>query len=297
MISEMIDVVLKQFDLSSKSRSFWLGMVIIIMLIVALAAIFYLYVPVGVDWEYTFTDAARKWRDPYQNSLFTNPPWALIFLPHAFLPLKLGNAINLLLNFAVLLFVIRKFGGGTSAIMMVFTSPFILDLARTNNIDWIPALSLVVPPVFGVFLLSVKPQTLGFVALVWWREQGFTPRILVPTLTIAGLSFLVYGFWVSRLAGLPADAGLWNIAPFPLGIPLGLYLLYLAYRAKEHDDSLIFAALATVFITPYIAPYSLNTIMAMGASRYRREAFIAWVASWVYVIYTLRRNTIMFGGA
>lgn len=286
-----------QFNLASKSRTFWLGVFIITLLITVLTVVFYFYVPAGVDWEYTFSDAAKKWRDPYQNSLFTNPPWALLFLPHAFLPLQLGNAINLLLNFTVLLLIIRKFGGGTSAIMMVFTSPFILDLARTNNIDWIPALSLIVPPALGVLLLSVKPQTIGFVALVWWREKNFSPRILVPTLAIAGLSFLIYGIWVSRLAGLPDDAGLWNIAPFPFGIPLGLYLLYLAYRAKDSKDSLVFAALATTFITPYIAPYSLNTIMAMGASRYRREAFIAWVASWIYVIYTLRRNTLMFGGA
>jgi hypothetical protein len=284
--------VLAKLNLSSKPKNFWLGVGILTVLVAVLVFIFYRYAPVGVDWQETYHVAASKWRDPYDDTLFTNPPWALLLLPHAFFDLSLGNAINMLLNFAVLLLVIRRFGGGTSAILIVFTSPFIIDLARTNNIDWIPALSLLLTPTWGLLLLAVKPQSIGAVALIWWKEQKFSLRIFVPTLVVLGISFLVYGIWVTRLAGLPDHAGFWNIAPFPFGIPLGLYLLYVAYRAKDADDGVVLAALATAFLTPYVAPYSLNTVMALGASRYRREAFIVWVASWVYVIYTANRMSL-----
>jgi len=262
--------------------------------VIALVVGFYLYAPVGVDWEVTYADAARNLRDPYDGTTFTNPPWLLLFLPHAFLNLQLGNAINLIVNFAVLLLLIRKFGGGTQAILMVFTSPFIIDLARTNNIDWVPALGLLLPPTWGLVLLSTKPQSIGAVALIWWKEKNFSIRMLAPTIALLGLSLIIYGLWFTRVAGLPDGAGLWNIAPFPFGVPLGLYLLYIAYRAKDYEDGIVLAALATTFITPYVAPYSLNTVMALGASRYRREAFIVWIASWVYVIYTARRNVILF---
>ncbi|MEO1289896.1 MAG: hypothetical protein AAFV93_19235 [Chloroflexota bacterium] len=290
--------MLERLNLSSKPRSFWIAISILAILAVILVIVFYQYAPIGVDWEETYTDAARKWLDPYEDSTFTNPPWALLFLPHAFLDLRLGNAINLVLNFGVLMLVMRKFGGDVWALLLVFTSPFMLDLARTNNIDWLPALALLVPPTWGILLLSVKPQTIGAVALIWWKERNFTPRILVPTLIVTGLSFVIYGFWVTRVAGLPPQAGAWNIAPFPFGIPIGLYLLYIAYRAKDADDGVIFAAIGTAFVTPYIAPYSLNTAMALGASKYRREAFIVWIAAWIFVIYTARRQEVeaMFGG-
>jgi hypothetical protein len=256
---------------------------------------FALYLPPGVDWQATFRPAVRSWQAPYEGSLFTNPPWALLLLPHGLLSLSLSNAINLTLNFVVLALVVRRFGGGPVALALVFTSPFILDLARTNNIDWIPALALLVPPAWGLLLLSVKPQAIGMVALIWWKQQGYALRMVIPTVVAVVLSFVVYGLWVTRAEGLQGGTGLWNIAPFPFGLPLGAYLFYRAWHHTDPDDSIALAAVSTMFLTPYVAPYSLNVLMALGASRFKRQAIIVWVVCWVFVIYTIRRNAILFG--
>ena len=43
-----------------------------------------------------------------------------------------------------------------------------------------------------------------------------------------------------------------NISPWPYAIPLGLFLCYWAYR----QENILYGALATPFLTPYIALYS-----------------------------------------
>ena len=73
---------------------------------------------------------------------------------------------------------------------------------------------------------------------------------------------------------------------WPVGIPLGLYMLY---RAFKEDNELI-AAAATPFLVPYIAPYSLAGLMAMLGGRYKREVFYLYVGVWAYFIIQLRRN-------
>lgn len=264
----------------------------IALLFVALAGVFlvaaYIVAPVGVDWEQTFHPATRSLADPYTNSKFTNPPWALFFLPHAIFDLRFSNAVNLLLNATVLLLIIRRFGGSMVTILLVFTTPHFLDLMRTNNIDWIPALALLVPPAYGMALLAVKPQAIGAVVLIWWRDNNFRPYIFIPTAILLGLSFLVYGFWFNQAAGVPEISAVWNLAPFPFLIPVGAYLLYRAYRTENSDDAIALSVTATIFLTPYVAFYSVNTVIALLASRFKREAFIIWCMTWINTIYFSR---------
>ncbi|MEM6283210.1 MAG: hypothetical protein AAF787_13530 [Chloroflexota bacterium] len=240
----------------------------------------------GIDWKFTYNRAAENWRNPYNiegvadREPFTNPPWVLLLLPHAFLfPEHIGAAVNAVITVVVILLVIRRYNGGWQTALMTFTSLPFFDLMLKSNVDWIPMLALLVPPMWGLPLLAIKPHSIGAVALVWWKERNFSPWMLVPAIVIGLLSFIPYGFWVQN-AGLPWNAAAWNFAPFPYFIPIGLYMLYRAYRSEDA----FLAAAATPLLTPYIATYSVTAVFAFVGSKYKREMFIVWCAYWVYFI-------------
>lgn len=259
--------------------------------VIALGLLIYVlqaYYPPAVDWEHSFSPLSEHWRDPYLIPTFTSPPWVIALLPHAWLPLKLGNAVNLFLNIAVILAVIRRYGGGWKLMLLVFTSPNFFDLARTNNVDWIPMLALLLPNSLGLPLLAIKPQALGGAALIWWKRNNFSWKMLLPLTAVLAASFLIWGTWPLR-TGLPENAAWWNFAPWPLGILLGLYMLWRAYQANDE----IIAAAATPFLVPFIAPYSITALLALAGGKYKKEVFFAYIGFWIYVVVESRRIGMM----
>jgi len=248
-------------------------------------AVLWRVMPVGVDWEYTFSQIPAIWRNPYQLWLFTNPPWIMALLPHAWLPLRLGNAVNILLNIGLIIVAVRAAGGGRMALALTLTSPVFFDLARTNNVDWIPLLGFVIGPMWGLPLLAAKPQALGGAAVVWvadaFRRRAW--RIFLPLLAVVAISF-AWGFWPAHL-NVPKDV-MWNFAPWPWGLPLGAWLLY---RAIKNNDPYLGAA-STPFLVPYLAPYSAAGLFGLAAARWPRVAQVIWVALWMYLIVSIRRG-------
>jgi len=266
-----------------------LGAVILFLFAVGLSAI----LPVGVDWEHSYyVSDASEYRDHFKDTVYEGFGWALFFVPHAFLPLKLGNAVNFILHVVVLLMVIRRFGGQTAAILMTFTSPLFFDLARTNNIDWVSLIGFLLPAGWGITFLLTKPQAVGGAALIVWKKHNFHPKYLVPLLVLVPLSFVVFGKWIAELDTQDVRNSAWNFAPFPFMIPLGIYMLY---KAWQLDDEII-AAGATPFLVPYVAPYSLCGLLAIVAAKYPRVAFHVYIAFWVYVIVESRRLPILLDG-
>ncbi|MFC1936537.1 hypothetical protein ACFLYP_02595 [Chloroflexota bacterium] len=258
------------------------------LLLAAILYAFFQFYPLGVDWEYTFSRLSEEWRNPFVIRTFTNPPWVTLLLPHAWLPLRWGNAVNLTLNIILISAVIWKLKGGWQTMLLVFTSPVFFDLARTNNIGWVPMLAVLLPPTWGLPILAIKPHTIGGAALIWWKKAGFNFKILIPATLVIAASFAIWGWWPGKF-GLIEDAQIWNFAPWPLGIPLGLYMLY---RAWQQEDEFL-AAAATPFLTPYLAPYSIAGILAYVGSKYRRQAFFVYVAFWVFFVVESRRMAMM----
>lgn len=256
----------------------WLAKVLAGLFLVILVFILKDIYPLGIDWYGTYAKLPETWRDPYQLVAFTSPPWIMLLLPHAWLPVEWGNAINLVLNVTLILVVINRFGGGRLLMLLVFTSAPFFDLMRTNNIDWIPLLAILLPPIWGLPVLAAKPQALGGVAAIWWKRSEARLRMLIPLVVVVGVSFLVWGFWPAEIK--PVNDKPWNFAPWPFMLPLGAYLLYRSYQKND----LFMAAAATPFLVPYIAPYSVTSLLAFSGSKYRREAFIVYIAFWVYFI-------------
>jgi hypothetical protein len=242
----------------------------------------------GIDWKYTYVQAAANPLNPFVIDTFTNPPWVLLLVPHAFvLPGNVGAAVNITITLVVITLVIRRYGGNWQTLLLTVTSLPFIDLLRTSNVDWIPMLALLLPPMWGLPLLAIKPHTIGAIALIWWKQQRFSLWMFVPSVVIGLLSLVVWGLWFTG-AGLPDTVAAWNFAPFPWFVPLGVYLLYRAY----HSEDVFLAAAATPFLTPYFATYSITAIFAFVGCKYRREVFIVWCAYWCYFIITVRSQGI-----
>jgi hypothetical protein len=274
----------------------WLWGALLVALGVAMVGALSAVYPLGEDWRTAFYPAVQQFLSPYTipKEKFVGFPHVLFFLPHGFLPIELGNAVNFTLHLIVLTLLIRRYRGGWQAYAMTFTSFLFIDLARTNNVDWLPALAFLLPSRWGLVLLAAKPQILGGAALIWWKRTGFDWRFLVPTLAVFALSFVVWGWWLPNVLRL--GAGLtntfWNFSPFPLGVPIGVYLLYRAYRT---DDEVL-AACATPFFATYFAPYSLAPLLALLACRYPRMAFYVYVSFWFFFVVEARRLVLIGAG-
>lgn len=268
----------------------WLPRLVVGLTVILLVVFLKESYPIGIDWGATYSQIPGHWRDPYEIATFTSPPWVMLLLPHAWLPLEWGNAINLVLNISLIMAVIIRFRGGWPLMLLVFTSPPFFDLVRTNNVDWIALLALLVPAMWGLPILAIKPQALGGVSVIWWKQSSNKIRLLIPLIVVVVLSFLIWGMWPTQLKSV--QESVWNFAPWPFLILLGLYMLYRAYRS---DDAFL-AAAATPFLVPYLAPYSIAGLMAFSGCKYRREALIVYVAFWVYFIVEGRRLDILISG-
>src|ERR1044071_5017805 len=133
---------------------------------------------VTIDWL-VFTWAVHH---PMNNLLYTNgfvsPPWALLFLPHAFLPPTFGVNVNRILTLIMIAIVIRKRGGDGRSLLLVGTSMPLVWLMVNGNIDFVPFLGLLLPPSLGVIALSVKPQVgIGMILLYLKRYDW---KIFIP---------------------------------------------------------------------------------------------------------------------
>ncbi|KKK58372.1 hypothetical protein LCGC14_3045110, partial [marine sediment metagenome] len=67
-----------------------------VMLIALLSFVFVL--PVGRDWQTYNVATISQIQAPYDIPDFAGMPFAYFVLPHALLPIDIGNAINLALN-------------------------------------------------------------------------------------------------------------------------------------------------------------------------------------------------------
>ncbi len=264
-----------------------LSVVVLVVFLLMLLTLLQVAYPIGVDWGCTFSRVDEHWRDPYAIAAFTSPPWLVGLLPHAWLPVVWGNTINFCLNILVILAIVRRYEGGWQTLLLVFTSPVFFDLARTNNVDWIPLLSVLLPPMWALPLLAVKPHTIGGIVFVWLKRQRFDFRMFLPLCLVFVLSLIVWGTWFLDLKSVSDK--MWNFAPWPFGIPLGAFMLYRAYKS---DDEIL-AAASTPFLTPYIAPYSVTIVLVLVGCKYRREAFYVYVGFWVYFIVEARRLALM----
>lgn len=228
---------------------------------------------VTVDWL-VFTWAVHHPINGLYTQGFVSPPWALFFVPHAFLPPILGVNINRVFTLFLIAYVIRTRGGDMKSLLLVGTSMPLIWLMLNGNIDFVSFLGLLLPPSLGLIAFSAKPQAgIGMIVL-YFKRYGWKIFILLGILVI--LSFVMYGNWITHLTPTVVPGRQFQF--FPWLVPLGLYLVY---RAWLEDDE-AWAALSSLFLVPYYGFWSLTFPLALLSIKHQRTALTLWIATWVY---------------
>jgi hypothetical protein len=247
------------------------------------------FLPFAVDWHWVIRPgslAILRGESPYEVvPNFGFPPWALLpFIPLSLLPDHVGRAVFFSLSLAAFAYSIWRLGAGRLTMVGFLLSPPVIHSLLNANFDWVPLLGFCMPPVIGLFFISVKPQMGSVVGLFWlveaWRAGGtrnvlltFTPIGLVMLLT-----FLWFGFWPAHFIEVQEVSQGWNASLWPGSIPVGLALLVASLRKRE----IRFAMVASPCLSPYVLLHAWSGALASLATL-PYEMLAAVIGLWIMV--------------
>ncbi len=260
-----------------------LGLLIVSPLIVYIFAV---YLPYTVDWYDNFGLVALTPLAPYQVNTYFNPPWfALVLAPLGLLPFRIGQAINSFLNLAITALVVARYGGKRWSLVLTLTSLPFAALLLNGNVEWISMSAFLLPAQWGLIFISAKPQTGGLAALLWFKQAPNKLRFLLPLAIIIGTSLLIWRGWpTSMLANIahapPESIKDPNVSPWPWLIPIGLWLLYLAWR----QDDVLLAVSATFCLVPYFIIHTVTILFALLSTRHLRTSIVVWIFLWTFAV-------------
>jgi hypothetical protein len=241
----------------------------------------------GFDWILAFYPAVRAFlagQNPYGVGPrdFLNPPWVLPFLaPLGFLPAVWGAWIINLINLGGLVALCRKAGRLWMAAPLVLSFPMLVLLWHAQ-LDGFILWGVVFGGPLGFLFLSFKPHVGGGIALIWlwraWQMEGAwgVVRLVWPTVALAIGFTALYPNWLEAMASATTQNDSGAVGGFPWLIPMGVFLLVAAWRAKREE----LAAPSALFLSPYARIQSWIVSLALLACRYPLEGVIACAATW-----------------
>jgi len=242
---------------------------------------------VWIDQDTSFVVAPERISAPYEIAGYFNAPWGLVLMyPINLLGnLEIAVLIQLVIYFVCLTLLIYKLGGNRRMLWLVLLSPFAFDTALETNVDWIVALGLVVPPILSGPLLAVKPQTaFGYVFSFTWKQLLYA--VLIGSVVVLA-SVIVWGPWIEDLYFSTQTDGVGenvNLAPMSflpiwVSLAIGGVLLYFAVARRD----VFFGVTAGLFLTPYIAAYSVLIPFTVMATRWKRACMLISGTIWLMV--------------
>lgn len=239
-----------------------------------------------LDWH-IFRDAAlAMWHgdNPYLSGegalRFYNPWWMLVILmPLFLLPASIGAIINTAISFLIYIPVTRKFNISPVGFGLIVTSSFHMHHVVTCNADWLVWIGLFLPPPIALLFYAIKPQ-MGIGLIVWtlWRCYqndgiGGVGRALAPLIALGGIGLVLFGMPANPMMAT-------RLALFPFGVPMGIGLAYLAWRARGQ----VYSIQAAPLISPYVSYHSCIGLLFV---RDNRVLLIIWLIS--YIPFVLER--------
>jgi len=244
------------------------------------------YLPPAIDWTTAFRPATLDLlagRDPFENPLMIHAPWGLLpLIPLALLPEAVGRVMLVICGLASYAYVAHKLGAKPIATIFLLLSPPVMHVLLNGNLDWLAALGFVLPPQFGLFFISVKPQMGIAVAPFWliqaWRQGGWKQVIVTfaPFTIVLALSFAIYGLW--PLGSSRTADYWWNASLWPMSIPVGLALFVTSIRKQKIE----YAMAASPCLSPYVLLHSwVGVLLAIVSSV--PETIAAVVGLWIVV--------------
>jgi hypothetical protein len=211
----------------------------------------------GIDWLYHFRPACLALlalRSPYSDLGFYNPPWALLpLLPLAVLPAGVGYAVLFALSVLALAYTAYKLGATPGAMACLLLSPPTVHCLLNGNIDLLVCLGFVLPPRWGLFFATAKPQVGAGMAFYWlleaWHSGGWrgVARTFWPVTVALFVSLLLFGPWPLAVQDIAGNG--WNASLWPYTLPAGLVLLVVAARHRRVEYAMPVGAC----LSPYLA--------------------------------------------
>jgi hypothetical protein len=235
-----------------------------LILLLGVAVYYASFLPTA-DWYVTFDPAARgifTGHSPYEMRGFSNPPWAvLLLLPFIIFPPLVAHGLFFVASALALIYLTWRLNTPLLAVVAFLLSPTAIGALLVGNLDPFVYLGMLLPPVWGLFVLLIKPQIGIGVAIYYlfeaWRQDRFfgVVRIFLPVAIAFLLSALIFPVFVHILI-TKSGVDPWNRSMFPYGLPLALFLLWLAVRRRNPYIALA----ASAFLTPYLTFYSYLAI-------------------------------------
>src|SRR5690606_39169475 len=256
----------------------------IIVLCIVLVIFGAKYLPPAVDWVGVFrpaTLALARLENPYQNeSGFYNAPWTLVFLMPFAADEIIGRAAIFVVSFATYGLLAVHMKASRLALVAFLLSPPILHTALHGNLEWLALAGLLLPPRWGLFFVTIKPQIGSMVAVYWiaeaWREGSWrcTLWLLWPIGAAYLLSFVIFGLWPLRAVG-QIDLW-WNASFWPYSIPLGLIALAWSIRKRDIRGALI----ASPCLSPYVLLHAWSGAL-LAVLRHQKLTLSIVAAIWI----------------
>lgn len=231
----------------------------VLVVLLGVAVYFASFLP-SADWYVSFDPAARgvysgHW--PYENPGYRYPPWAVLpLLPMVLFPPDFAHGLMVVTTALILIYIAWRLHAQPLAVAAFLLSPTAVGILLVNNLDPFAISGIFLPPVWGLFVLVIKPQVGLGVMLYYlfqtWKNERFwgVVRTFAPMIIAYSISVAFFPIWVTRMLENPSNS--WNRSLFPYAIPLGLFIMWLAIRRKNP----YFALAASAFLTPYLTFYS-----------------------------------------
>lgn len=260
-------------------------------LLAAVYIVIFPFITSGRDWTVWYRPAILhllSGESPYTIPI-ANPPWALIpLIPLALLPPMVGAVIQVVASPIIFSLIAYKLGAKPLPIVFLALSSPVIHNAININIDWMPALGLLMPPQIGLFFVLIKPQAGIGVAVYWlfdaWKKDHTKGVIKTfsPVIICYLLSFAVFGNWLlpgaKKSLEIAQEFGNTNV--FPWAVPLGVALLVFTIRKRLPTLSIS----ASPLLSPYVAMHSWSTFL-LGLINYPVLSIIACILSWVITFW------------
>lgn len=219
----------------------------------------------------------------------------MLLFPLRWIPAHPAGAMLTAVSLLATIYAIGKLEGDRLAYVLTFTNPLFPAMLTQANFDALVLLGVVIElRPFDVLLLTVKPQ-LGWLAALH-KLRGYGRDDWLRLIIITGSTFLLFGFWPARMwHNWQTGVAYWVSADvFPWGVPIGLVLLYLAWRHKSPNYHYL---LIGYFFVPYLYYPSifvyLVIVFATFPTRLRLATFTAvWLLTAVILLVTLPKLNI-----
>lgn len=250
------------------------------------AVMSWVYLPEGGnDWRNDIGPSARQWWPaPWQEGLPLLPWAAMVLSPLGGLPDRLATALTNGASVIILALVVRYFGGHDWIAVVLLVTPSGYWLFKNGQTDCLILGGLLFFNGLDPLILVLKPQVaIGAIISRLRRAGNDGIGYLSPLVIVVILSLVVWWAWPLGLLKyapilIPSE---WNSSAWPYSIPIGLSLLWYAW--KTGDDRWGVAASPLLF--PYVNLPSYLGLLAILAARWPRWTIVILVV--VYLVFGL----------